>query len=91
MTDFKSFDNIKPKSKFSINSTNSWYSEIKRCIFIFILFLLINSEVFITQILSKFPESTNNIIPNNKGVVIQGLILTMCYLCISILVDQGWV
>ena len=76
---------------FSINSTSSWYNEIKRCIFIFILFLLINSQVFITQVLSKFPESTDGVIPNNKGAIIQAILLTMCYLCISILVDQGWI
>jgi hypothetical protein len=90
MTDFEPFDKI--KSNISSVPTSTWYKEMKRCLFIFILFLLINSQVFISQILSKFPDATDSgYNTNNKGVIIQGIILTLVYLCISILVDQEWV
>jgi hypothetical protein len=89
MTDFESFESIKVKSE---KKKHTWYSELKKTFFLFLLFLMINSQVFITVILSKISGATeSNLLTTNKGVIIQGIFLSLAYICVSILVDQKWV
>jgi hypothetical protein len=89
MTDFESFESIKVKSE---KKKQTWYSELKKTFFLFLLFLMINSQVFITVILSKISGTTeSNLLTTNKGVIIQGIFLSLAYICVSILVDQKWI
>ena len=89
MTDFEPFESNEEDD----GPTNStWYSELKKTFFLFLLFLMINSQVFITVILSKLPGTTeSNLLTTNKGVIIQGILLSLAYICVSILVEQRWI
>ena len=63
----------------------------KMVILIFLVYILLNSDVFINRILSKIDGTTtynplNS--PNTKGHVILGLLLSMCYILIDSLIKS---
>ena len=66
-------------------------SIFKIALFIFILFIVINSDVFIDKILSSddntFAEGRH---ATAKGTFVQGLIISIGYICLHMLVSTGY-
>ena len=52
-------------------------------IIIFFLFLFVSSNMFIHQILSKFEDTTKDGQLTVKAVVIQGIVLSLLFICIQ--------
>lgn len=81
------------KTKFSTKKEDKseFYVEVKKGIFLFLLFILYCSQTFINSVILSFNEAvTLNNVPNNKGVIIQGLFLVISYLIVNVFVNQGW-
>lgn len=60
--------------------------DFKMMIILFILFIIITSDVFIDRILAKFNGAVNLNIPTAWGTVIQGVVLVLAYVLFDILV-----
>lgn len=52
-------------------------SGLKILIMILITYIMVQSDMFADKFLSLFKDSTVNLVPTNKGVIIQGLVLTL--------------
>lgn len=62
----------------------------KSLLFLFILFILITSDVFINLLLKKINGAVDDRgYASPYGTVIQGLTLVLCYMLLSFLIDQG--
>jgi hypothetical protein len=74
------------------NSSNShWYQRGKMYVIVFILFLIMNSQVFITHVIDKFPGATDmNKNPTNKGVIAQCIIFSLLFIALDLLISQNW-
>jgi hypothetical protein len=64
---------------------------IKISAFLFVLFVLINSDVFIDKILSTNSSYVEGRYATSSGVVIQGIVLTVCYIIIFVLVEHDFI
>lgn len=67
------------------------FKPIKISIFIFIMFILINSNVFIDRILSKNKSYVEGRIVTEKGALVQGLLLSLWYLLINTLITHDFI
>ncbi len=43
----------------------------------FIMYILLNSDIFINNVLSRIPDAAKNMVPTNKGTFISGFILSI--------------
>lgn len=65
---------------------------IKIAIFIFIIGMIIFSDMFVLNVLSSFKDAVNNIqTPTTNGTVIQLICLTIGYICIDLLVQGKYI
>ena len=55
---------------------------------LFLLFLLVNSDVFMVRVLEKIDNAYDFKSPTSYGVVIQGVILVMLYMVADVLIKQ---
>lgn len=60
--------------------------DFKMMIILFLLFIIITSDVFVDRILSRFGGAVNLNIPTTWGTVLQGLLLVFSYVLFDILV-----
>lgn len=68
-----------------INSNN-----VKIAFLLIIIFIILNSEVFIRRVLKNFSNATDeNGCASNKGVFVQSMFLAIGYLLLGILVNRG--
>ena len=63
------------------------FKKIKISFFIFIIFILISSDVFVDRILSGNDGYVEGRYVTDKGTMIQGVVMTICYIVISCLID----
>lgn len=59
----------------------------KLTIFIFICFIVLNTSVFIDHVLTSWPGAVDGRHPSERGLLIQGLILTIGVVLMSICVN----
>lgn len=64
-------------------------SGLKILIMLLVTYILIQSDMFSDKFLSLFKDSTVNLVPTNKGVIIQGLVLTLALVAIYTAVEYG--
>ncbi len=57
---------------------------IKQVVFVFITFLIINTSTFVERILSYWTDAIDGRSPTDRGIVIQGLILSMALILFSV-------
>jgi len=66
--------------------------KIKASFFIFILFIFICSDVFVDRILSnKNNTYVKGRTVNSKGVIAQGLLLSLGYIAITIFIENDYI
>lgn len=58
---------------------------IKIAILLFFIYVIINSEIFIDNVLSKFSNTVDNGKTTNKGVMISALFVTLSYIIVDML------
>lgn len=64
----------------------------KIAIFVFIIGLLIFSDVYVKSVLSLFDNTTDSLgSPNSKGTGIQMLFLTLAYIIIDLLARHSYI
>lgn len=63
-------------------------NHIKLSIFLFLLFILVSSDVFVDKVLSTFNGLTSGDQPTGSGVVVQGVIMSLSYILINILMEK---
>lgn len=85
---------IKDNDLFGV-STNL-YDEIKFKIafLIFIIYLIINSDIFVEGILSKFISGTYNPAEDKvteKGIITSGVVLSLLYILIDIVYEKNYI
>ena len=66
------------------------FSNIKIALFIFFLFIILSSDIFIDKMLSKVTGAVDGRCPTGKGTIIQGLLLVLCYIIFDMLVRGGF-
>lgn len=72
------------KDQFSAEQKNSELSiKIKNSILLFLIFILLSTDVFIDQILAKFDGATDGNSPTTTGVIIQAIFLIFGYMIIE--------
>ncbi len=59
---------------------------LKSAIWIFILFIFVTSEVFVDRVLSNTFSSGGR--PTQAGTIVQGLVLCICYILLSVLISN---
>jgi hypothetical protein len=57
-------------------------------IFVFIIFIILNSDVFINSVLSKIKDTTKNSVPTTKGTLISGLILSLAFIVFFAIIEK---
>lgn len=60
----------------------------KLAIFVFILVLLINTDVFINRVLGRFKGAVNYKMPTTYGTVLQSLLVTIGFIIFNILISK---
>jgi len=64
--------------------------DFKIIIIIFFLFLLIQNEMFITNVLSRINNTVdNNNHPTQYGIFVQAIILILCLIVLNVLTENG--
>jgi hypothetical protein len=64
-------------------------AKMKMGFLIFFIFMLFNTTLFIEYILVKFPNAVDDVSqPTDRGICIVGMLLTMCYIILDILVQH---
>lgn len=53
-----------------------------------IMFLMLNSDVFINRVLGQFSGTLDHKYPTNWGIFLQGMFLVICMLIIDIFIRQ---
>lgn len=64
-------------------------SGIKILIMLLVTYILIQSDLFVDKFLGLFQNTSINLVPTNKGVIIQGLVLTLALIAIYSAVEYG--
>lgn len=59
----------------------------KLAVFIFMLFIFLNTSSFIDSVLVGFNDAVDGRQPTERGIVIQGVILTTAYILLSLMVE----
>lgn len=62
---------------------------LKILIMLLITYILTQSDLFADKFLSLFKDSTVNLVPTNKGVIITGVVITLALIAIYTAVDYG--
>lgn len=89
--DCESIDKNKAPDDITSLFTDLGTQKIKLSFFIFILFIFISSDVFVDRILSnKNNTYVEGRVLTSNGVVVQGLILSFCYIIITLLVENDY-
>lgn len=66
-----------------------YHIKYKSLVFLFLLFILITSDVFANVVLKKTSGGVDDFgSPTPYGTVVQGLTLVLCYMGINFLIDQ---
>jgi hypothetical protein len=83
----------KPKTPSKLMLSSSiWSSKGKVAIFLFIVYMILNSHSFIIQVIGRMGNTLDmNQYTNNKGTIIQGILLVICYIIVDICVEQNWI
>lgn len=83
-------DDVASNDSVPYNSITSMGNRIKMSIFLFIMFLYVSSDVFVEKILAGCDSSyTDGRHASQQGVVIQGIVLVIGFVMVSILVDYN--
>lgn len=89
--DFEPITLIKNSDKSSPDDLNEFLIDCSKSInykiafLIFLAYIILNTDVFIENILSKFNNTSINNEITNKGIVISGLILSLTYILLDVL------
>lgn len=68
------------------------YKKIKMAIFLFIIFILVSSDVFIEKVLSgKDSTYVEGRYATSKGTMVQGILLVFGYILVSILISCDYI
>lgn len=93
MSDVDTLDKKKPPSSgddFSSMTVDLFrHTNFKTAIFLFLLGILIFSDVFISNILDKYKGASEAGVATTKGTIIQLFLFVMGYLVIDLLVQSG--
>jgi len=68
--------------------------KIKVSFFIFILYIIINSDIFVENILSKFIKGTydqGSDKMTEKGILVSGVVLSLLYIIIDLIYENGYI
>lgn len=68
---------------------NRFFQKFRTAFYLFIVFMLVCSDVFIDQILSRFGDSVDVNMPTTKGVVIQSIFMVIAYILVDSLVESS--
>ncbi len=76
--------------------TGKLYDNIKWKIsfFIFILYIILNSDIFVENILSKFIKGTydqSSDKPTERGILVSGVVLSILYITIDLIYENGYI
>lgn len=88
----ESIDSIEPKKEKKPDELATIVADFftsinyKLFIFVFLLFVLISSDIFIDKILGKFNNAVDHRVATSKGVFIQGLFCAVFVILIDALV-----
>ena len=63
----------------------------KYVFWIFILFILLNSDIMVNNVISKFSGAVEQRNPTGYGVFIQGLVFSLCFLIIDALSRANYI
>lgn len=63
----------------------------KTALYLFVIGIIIFSDIFTDHVLNKIPDSTNDGIPNTKGSMFQLLLLILAFLILDLLVKNDWI
>lgn len=63
----------------------------KLLLFLFLFFILVNSDIFVDKILSNIEGAVEVREPTAKGTVIQGLILVFFYMIVDLIIKLGFI
>ena len=77
------------KSIVEVNKTNNGGNVIKLIIILFLLYIIISSNIFSKVILSMFGGKLKNGVASCFGVVIRGILLVCFYMLFAYLVNKG--
>jgi len=92
---------IKPSSSYKSKGSNAdtddeyedatdrsiLWEKIKEGLLIFLLFIVLSTDVFIDQILNKFDGAVNSGYSTMYGTILQGIFLVIGYIIIDLLVN----
>jgi len=62
----------------------------KLLLFLFLVFVLVTSDVFVDKILSKCNGATENRNPTMKGTFIQGFVVVILYILLDLIIKLGY-
>lgn len=89
--DYETIDKHKAPDDITSLITGLGIQKLKLSFFIFILFIFISSDVFVDRILSNKKNTyVEGRVLTSKGVMVQGLILSVCYIIITLLVENDY-
>jgi len=61
----------------------------KMAFFLFLIFIILTSDIFIDKCLRKIPGSVDNMTSTNKGSVIQGVFLVIFFVIMDGIINSG--
>jgi hypothetical protein len=61
----------------------------KLAFFLFILFIILTSDVFIDKCLRKVPGSVSNMTSTNKGTIVQAIVLVLFFIILNGVISAG--
>lgn len=62
---------------------------IKMLVLLFLVYVFINSDVFIDNVLSRVKNTTKSGILTSKGVIMCGIVLILAHVLIDVLIKSG--
>jgi hypothetical protein len=68
----------------SFDISGIWYS-----ILLFLIYIFLNSELFIDKVLSNIDGTTDHKIITSKGVLIQAVLLVLIMICVDLGIKAG--
>lgn len=89
--DYESIDKNKVPDDITSLFSGLGTQKIKLSLFIFILFIFISSDVFVDRVLSNKKNTyVEGRILTSRGAMVQGLIMSFCYIIITLLVENDY-
>lgn len=80
-----------PDDLFSVLADLTTSMNLKIMFFLFIIFLLVTSDPFMTYALGGFSDVSEHKIPTSKGTMLQGLALVLLYIVADVITKTGLV